>query len=186
MSSAKERTINIVAKLDSKEPNGHAFTINNGKGGAADLVFNKDDDNMTKDGYYLIEFTLDNQDGADLVFAKDRDKVLWACPETDAVNGCPPPDSHMDSIFYVHPTRKIQDKKLYVINTDMEVMKFVFAFNFLNESGVGPKYVKYDPGGDNQNGGQPPFQISSSFGTIAVGFCAGLVAFFGARLFLAG
>lgn len=163
MPTAKDRTINIVAKLDSKEPNGHSFTVGNGKGGPADLVFNKDTDKMKWDGFYLIEFTLDNQDGANLTFAKDRDRVLWACPLADAVNGCPPDDSHMDTVFYVHPTKKIQDKKLYVINTDMEVLDFVFAFNFLNESDVGPKYVTYDPGGSNQNGGTPPFTEADAF-----------------------
>jgi len=168
MPNANERTIQIVATLDSKSPNGHSFAINNGKSGPADLVFNKDTNGMKKNGYYLIDFRLENKDGANLVFAKDRDKVLWACPAKDAVNGCPPPDSHMDTVFYVHPTKKIEDKKLYVINTDPEILDFVFAFNFLNESNVGPKYVKYDPGGSNQNGGAPPFQEASAFGTFVL------------------
>ena len=168
MPSANDRTIQIVATLDSKSPNGHSFAIDNGKGGPADLVFNKNTNGMKWDGYYLIEFQLKNENGANLVFAKDRDKVLWACPAKDAVNGCPPADSHMDTVFYVHPTKKIEDKKLYVINTDPEVVDFAFAFNFLNESNVGPKYVKYDPGGSNQNGGIPPFQNVSSFNAYLV------------------
>lgn len=179
MPSAKDRTINIVATSDSNAKDGFSFSIDDGKGGPADLVFNKNHDSMKWDGYYLIEFTLENRNGADLVFAKDRDKVLWACPAKDAVNGCPPPDSHMDTVFYVHPTKKIQDKKLHVINTDMEVVDFVFAFNFLNQSNVGPKYVKYDPGGSNQNGGTPPFQYASSLGLIVlIGFASAAVAAF--------
>lgn len=164
MPSAKDRIINIIATADSKAPNGHTFGIDNGKGGPADLVFNKYTDNMKRDGFYLIEFQLENRNGANLVFSKDRDKVLWACPKAEAgADGCPPDDSHMDSVFYVHPTKKIQDKKLYVINTDMEKLEFRFAFNFLNESDVGPKYVKYDPGGTNENGGNPPFVNANAF-----------------------
>ena len=179
MPSAYDRTIQIVATLDSKSPNGHSFTINNGKGGPADLVFNKNTNDMKWDGYYLIEFQLENEKGANLVFAKDRDKVLWACPAKDAVNGCPPADSQMDTVFYVHPTKKIHDKKLYVINTDMEVIDFVFAFNFLNESNVGPKYVKYDPGGSNQNGGTPPFTQASAINAyVIIGFVSAAVAAF--------
>lgn len=186
MPSGKDRKITIVATLDSKQPNGHAFMLGNGKGGPADLIFDKNKDDMKWDGYYVIEFTLDNQKGANLAFSKDRDKVLWACPKTQAVNNCPPEDSHMDTVFYVHPTAKIEDKKLYVINTDMEVLDFVFAFNFLNQSEVGPKYVTYDPGGSNKNGGTPPFVKSNSFAAIALGVCAGLVAFFGSKLLLDG
>lgn len=178
MASAKDRIININASIDSKSPNGHAFNLDDGKGGPADLVFNKNTNNMNKDGYYLIEFQLTNKGASNLNFSKDREKVLWACPAKDAVNGCPPDDSHMDSVFYVHPTKKIQDNKLYVINTDTEVLNFNFAFNFLNEGNVGPKYVTYDPGGSNQNGGltKSGFDLSS-FGTFALGVGAGILAF---------
>lgn len=168
MPSATYRIININATIDTKSPNGHAFSLDDGKGGAADLVFNKNTNNMKKDGYYLIEFQLTNKGESNLTFSKDREKVLWACPAKDAVNGCPPDDSHMDSIFYVHPTKKIQDKKLYVINTDAEVLDFNFAFNFLNEGNVGPKYVTYDPGGSNQNGGLGAFNATSAFVGVAV------------------
>lgn len=179
MPSAKDRTINIIADLDSKSPNGHSFKIDNGKGGPADLVFNKDTDDMKWDGYYLIEFTLTNGKDVNLVFAKDRDKVLWACPAKDAVNGCPPEGSQMDTVFYVHPTKKIQDKKLYVINTDMDIVDFVFAFNFLNESNVGPKYVKYDPGGSNKNGGTPPLtKADATVAYVAIALCSAAVAAF--------
>lgn len=184
MAKATDRVIKIIAKLDSTKPNGHSFSLDDGNGGPANLVFNKNDTNgMRKRDYYLIEFRLDNQDGAKLVFLDDRAKVLWACPAIDAVDNCPPDDSHMDTVFYVHPTKNIQDKKLFVINTDMDWLDFVFAFNFLNEGKDGPKYVKYDPGGSNKNGGIDARALSH-FSTIALGVGAGLMAFFGAKLLL--
>lgn len=184
MPSAKDRKITIVATLDSSQPNGHAFKLGDGKGGLADLVFDKNKDKMKWDGYYVIEFTLDNQKGANLAFAKDRDKVLWACPKDQAINNCPPEDSHMDTVFYVHPTAKILDKKLHVINTDMEVLDFVFAFNFLDQNEVGPKYVTYDPGASNKNGGTPPYAKNISVAAIAIGAVVGVLAFFGSKLLL--
>ncbi len=187
MPSSTERKITIVAKLDSTQPNGHSFGLGNGLGGPADLTFNKDVDKMNKDGFYEIEFNLDNQNGANLIFSKDREDVLWACPKTEAKpNGCPPDNTYMDSVFYVNPRKEIQNKKLHVINTDMYPLHFVFAFNFLNRGPDGPRRVTYDPGGENQNGGHQPFEFANHFTAIVVGAIVGLVTFFGARLLLDG
>lgn len=189
MAKATDRVIRIIAKLDSTKPNGHSFSLDDGKGGPANLIFNKNNTNgMRKKDYYQIEFQLTNQDGADLVFSKDREKVLWACAESDAVGPekCPPDDSHLPSIFYVHPTKKIKDNTLYVINTDMDDLEFRFAFNFRNEGTVGPNIVKFDPGGSNKNGGIGTRQPIEYTTAIALGIGAGLLAFFGAKLLLAG
>ena len=65
---------------------------------------------------------------------------------------------------------------------------FWFTLNFVDKSIASPTqadYVPLDPGGGNQNNGAPGSDFQSNYSTtIALGFTAGLVAFFGARLFL--
>lgn len=179
MPKAIDRSIRIIAKPDSTAAEGYSFALDDGKGGAADLVFNKDHVNgMKKNDYFVVRFDLENQDGANLVFAKDREVVLWACPlsQADPVTKCPPNNSYMETTFYVHPSKKIQDTKLYVINTDMECEEFAFAINFLDTDSPGKKYVKLDPVGSNKNGGEQPFTDAHRSNTLLVGVASAVVA----------
>lgn len=181
MTKGIDRSIRIIAKPDTSATEGYSFSLDDGKGGAADLVFNKDDVNgMKKNDYFVVRFDLENQDGANLVFAKDREVVLWACPLSlaDPTTHCPPDNSYMETTFYVHPSKKIQDKRLYVINTDMENEQFAFAFNFLNKDDAGKKYVKFDPVGTNKNGGEPPFADAQRVSALLVGVVSAIGAAF--------
>jgi hypothetical protein len=148
-------TVNIY--VEPKSGGGYSFTMHDGKGSTNELTFNKTRDRMKTWEDYEIWFELNNQNGADLKFSHDMDKVLWAEPTEDPNPPCPT-SQQMDGIFYVASQNDIKDLKLRVTNTDPDHQRFVFGFNFLpaNENdGPGANYVLYDPIGNNQNGGFP-------------------------------
>lgn len=82
----------------------------------------------------------------------------------------------METTFYLHPSKKIDDERLYVINTDMEAEDFAFAFNFLDADSPGKKYVTFDPIGTNKNGGEPPLNESREISALLVGVVSATVA----------
>lgn len=56
-----DRSIRIIAKPDPKANGGYSFSMDNGKGGAADLVFDKNDvKGMKKNDFFVVRFDLEN------------------------------------------------------------------------------------------------------------------------------
>jgi hypothetical protein len=155
-----DRKYRIKATRNKKDD--YSFALENFTGGGPpNLVFNKDDINgMHKRDYFVLEFHLDNNSGCDLEFLQDREKVLSACPEHEAVDGCALEGSNYLPIFFVHPTMKLDKKKIHVINTDPYNEKFFFGFSFVSKDGTEKAY--FDPGGENQNGGIGQFEWSNS------------------------
>lgn len=171
---SKGRFVDIFVEPDSNEPSGYSFSMKENGVGASILVFNKNDDNMKKSENYKIEFKLHNTKGADLVFSKIEDKVLWAMAIPEPSDACPPPGSTFPGL-YVDPTAFIEDRRLTVINEDKSMQHFAFALNFVHRGereGPNTKYICYDPVGSNQNGGRSPimpqFKTSTAIGIAAV------------------
>lgn len=164
-------------------PSNYSFRLKDMNGGPADLVFNKDTDKMRKRDYYELEFHLHNESGCDLKFVDDREKVFSACSEEDSVNNCAPEGSNFFPIVYLHPTKKIQDKLIHVINTDDYKEKFYFGFSFVSRSHGDSAYC--DPVGDNQDRGETRFDWSAVLagmvsGAAAAGATASLITSFDA------
>lgn len=154
-SSNGDRKYKIKATRNG--PDKYSFVLEDNNGGAPNLVFNKDTDNMKKRDYYVLEFHLHNEPGCDLEFVDDP-TVLSACSEQNAVNGCAPQGSTFLPIVFVDPTKKLQKKVVSVINTDLYVEKFCFGLSFVSTTTGKPAY--FDPGGENQDRGEEPFMWS--------------------------
>lgn len=160
-------------------PSNYSFRLTDMNNQQADLVFNKDTNNMRKRDYYELEFHLHNEPGSDLVFVDDRDKVFSACGEAEAVNGCAPEGSTFLPTVYLHPTRKIQDRVITVVNTDSHVEKFFFGFSFVSRSHGDSAY--YDPGGENEDRGIGTFDWNYAI----AGAISGAVAAIGTATLMA-
>lgn len=151
----KPRSVDIYVEPDSNEPSGYCFSMEDGGRAASALVFDKNADKMKKSDDYKISFKLYNRKGADLVFSKLPEKVMWAMATDGPTGACPPEGSTFDG-FYVDPATYIKDDLLTVINTDQTCQFFSFCLNFVprgTKEGKGTKYICYDPIGDNRNGG---------------------------------
>lgn len=173
-----KRNVQITAKPKAGDPGEYEFSMDEGNGKTTILTFDKTKDGMKKTDDYEIKFKLKNEDGADLKFSRDLNKVLWAEPTTVAEPPCPT-SQQMQGIFYVKSQGDIKDDELTVTNTDPKVERFIFAFNFLPSNEVdGPtaNYKLYDPIGDNLDGGftsKPP-SGTSAFLTIGGAVLGGL------------
>lgn len=174
-----DRKYKITAKHDGS--GNYSFDLKNLKPDLPDpnLVFDKTKDNLCKRDYYLLEFHLHNEPGCDLEFVDDRAKVLSACHEKDAVNGCAPQGSSFFPDVYIHPTLPLQKKLVHVVNTDMHKEKFYFGFSFVSPKHGHTPY--YDPPGDNQDGGLGGFNWDLALAGMVSGAVASI-----ATLTLAG
>lgn len=169
---AVPRQYKINAKYNDP---GYSFELTDMSGNPADLVFNKSTTNgMHRRDYYALAFHLHNGPNCDLQFVSDKQQVLSACSEQDAVNNCAPQGSSFFPIFYVDPNMPLTNNLVHVINTDPDVEKFYFGFSFVSRSSGEPVY--YDPGGENQNGGLQKFDWSAAL----AGAVSGSVAAIGA------
>lgn len=178
-----KRNVEITARPKLGNPGEYEFSMDEGNGKTNQLTFDKTKDGMKKTEDYEIKFKLNNEDGADLKFSRDLNKVLWA-EQTTVVDPPCPTSQQMQGIFYVKSQGDIKDDELTVTNTDPKVERFIFAFNFLPSNEVdGPtaNYKLYDPIGDNLDGGlttKPPGSTSAflTVGGAALGALATLVA----------
>jgi hypothetical protein len=154
---SKGRYVDIFVEPDANASCGYAFRMEEGGLSTNRLVFDKHHDDMAKDEQHKIHFKLHNTKGAQLCFAKDKDKVLWATEVFDPTGDeCPCPGDSFDGL-YVDPTVYPQDRVLTVINTNMKKQFFAFALNFVREGedeGRDTQYVCFDPIGENRNGGR--------------------------------
>jgi hypothetical protein len=92
--------------------------------------------------------------------------VAWGTPTT--YPPCPKTKpAQKDTIFYAE---KSNGNSMTAVNTNPAVCLFSFTLNFVDPHSATPtKLIPYDPGGGNQDGGQPPFTSASSLvQTVAV------------------
>jgi hypothetical protein len=122
------------------------------------LVFSKTASNMKKDDVHEVHFVLHNKKGANVRFPTSRLNAMWAHKVADEDDPCPDHDKHLDGEFYAEDVSDDQ-KRLTVINTNMDVGLVAFRLNFVPEGNDGAgwaadDYIAYDPIGSNQNGPQ--------------------------------
>lgn len=149
------------------------------------IIFNKNTDKMKKVDHYRLRFIIKDFSASKLRFVPSRADVMWVHTGTS----CPTSPCEMPNVFWVDDVDK-DGEWIDVINMDLVVEDFWFTLNFVDKSIANPTpadYVPLDPGGGNQNNGSSGSGTRFDyFTTIALGIGAGLVAFFGARLFLTG
>lgn len=167
---SRGRYVDIYVEPDSNQPSGYCFSMEEGGVGTGTLAFDKTKDGMKKSEDYKIEFKLHNRKGADLVFSKLADKVMWAMATDGPTGACPPEGSSFPG-FYVDPASFIQDNLLTVINTDLTPQCFSFCLNFVpsgTKENDQTKYICYDPIGDNMDGGSGYHMFSGTTSTTTV------------------
>lgn len=114
------------------------------------LVFNKTGNNMPKKDFYLIEFDLQDHSGLGLSFEPNPMNAFWvAMGNSNSAPPCPTSPSYCDSVYAV--STDSDGGKLTVRNDDMEVQMFSFSLGFV--SSKDGSHYRYDPGGNNQDGG---------------------------------
>ena len=119
------------------------------------IVFNKYKDNMKKTDYHLIKFEIDEFDDSPLRFVPSEKDVMWVQEGTT----CPEEYCELPGVIWVHKVHP-QGKWIEVINMNMTKLRFQFTLNFVDKTITNPTkddYVALDPGGGNENGGDPPF-----------------------------
>ena len=123
-----------------------------------ELVFDKRNHGMNKQDYHLIEFVLDDQSGDELTFPEAPHDAMWVIAGAERANRqCP--DRHSTSNYEVMEPICICDdrKRLLVRNDNPRVEKWSFTLNFVKRGEDATdldRYVSWDPGGTNMNGGQ--------------------------------
>jgi hypothetical protein len=118
------------------------------------LVFSKTDENMKKEDVHEILFKLHNKHGAEVAFPTNRLNAMWAHKVDDEDDPCPDHYQHLHGEFYAEEVSEDQ-KRLTVINTNMEKCLVAFRFNFVPQGAddvSADEYIVYDPIGSNQNG----------------------------------
>jgi hypothetical protein len=114
------------------------------------LVFNKKNDKMPKQDYYIIDFSLQDHTGLNLSFKPNPMKAfavkIWGANPPPAPPYCPPQGSYADSIYAICCDQNGQS--LSIRNDDMNTEYFSFALFF--DSDAGDQCC--DPGGVNQDG----------------------------------
>ncbi|MFS8085826.1 MAG: hypothetical protein ACMG6H_09365 [Acidobacteriota bacterium] len=135
---------------------------------------------MKKNDNHEVRFKLVQESGMTLEFAQSPSDALWVAWGTETTYPpCPKTKpSQPDTIFYAE---KSIGNKLVAVNTNPAVCLFSFTLNFVDPHSSTPaKLIPYDPGGGNQDGGDPPFidfgniaqVLSISVAIIAIAFIA--------------
>jgi hypothetical protein len=122
-----------------------------------EFVFHKDQHGMRKHDYHLIEFVLDDRTGDGLKFPQVPHDAMWVTVGADrASRKCP--DMHTVSDYSVMEPICVCDGegRLIVRNDNPRKEDWSFTLNFVKrgeDESDAARYVSWDPGGANQNGG---------------------------------
>lgn len=122
-----------------------------------DFSFHKDRHGMSSHDYHLVEFTLDDQTGDELKFPPTPHDAMWVAEGGKrAERVCP--DMHTVSDYEVmEPICVSEDRRRLIVRNDNPRKEdWAFTLNFVKR-GEDPtdraRYVNWDPGGSNHNGG---------------------------------
>jgi len=122
-----------------------------------EFVFSKDRHGMRRHDYHLLEFVLNDRTGDDLRFPESPHDAMWVMAVDDPEHrACP--DMHTVSNYDImEPVCVCDDqKRLIVRNDNPRKENWSFTLNFVRpgEDQSDPsRFVSWDPGGLNQNGG---------------------------------
>lgn len=115
------------------------------------LVFDKSNNSMNKPDYYLVDFELEDKTSLGLRFNPNPMKALWVAMG-DALNAPPCPTSacYCDDV-YATSVDQTNGTKMTIRNNDPKFQNFTFSLGFIGD----PEESEYrfDPGGQNMNGG---------------------------------
>jgi hypothetical protein len=121
------------------------------------FVFHKDRHGMHKHDYHLLEFVLDDRTGDDLRFPKVPHDAMWVAQADDAANRRCPDMNTVSNYDVMEPICVTHDgKRLIVRNDNPRKEDWSFTLNFVKpgeDDSDKSRYVNWDPGGSNQNGG---------------------------------
>ena len=118
------------------------------------LVFSKTNENMKKEDVHEVHFHVRNKNDADVTFPTNRLNAMWVHKVDDEDGPCPDCYTHLHGEFYAEDVSNDQ-KRLTVINENMEPCLVAFRFNFVPKGAddvLADEYIVYDPIGSNQNG----------------------------------
>lgn len=179
MSKRYPKKINVIAKRDPQSDNGYHFHMEDEAGHELEtLVFSKDEEpGMKREDEHEVRFKLEQESGMTLEFAQSPPVALWVAwgDKTDFPE-CPTTQpSQPDTIFYAEDS---SPNSLKAVNKNRDQQFFSFALNFVDPHSSTPtKLITYDPGGENQDGGEGRFAISAAMLTIlGIGVLAAAVA----------
>lgn len=176
------QVVNIIATRDENAlPDKIAWGMEDENGNELEsLIFCKNDKGMKVTDHHLITFKLMQQEGLGLIFAPDCDTAMWVNRGTaNDIPSCPVTQpTRKNAVF--HATASNGDT-LTVLNKNPQKCFYKFSLNFVKPGSTDSSYLhRYDPIGDNRNGGS-----GSGFETWAVLAGLGAVAALGYVAYLA-
>lgn len=123
-----------------------------------EFIFSKTRHDMADHDYHLLEFAIDDQTGEGLKFPAVPHDAMWVAEghEEPGSRNCPDKDTVCNyecmEPMSVSPNRN----RLFVRNDNARKEHWVFTINF-TKTGEDPcdvsRFVSWDPGSNNQNGG---------------------------------
>jgi len=122
-----------------------------------EFAFHKDKHGMRTHDYHLVEFVLDDQTGDGLKFPSVPHDAMWVSEGAErAKRNCPDMDTVSDYSVMEPICVCDEGARLIVRNDNPRKEDWSFTLNFVKR-GESPaersRYVSWDPGGANQNGG---------------------------------
>jgi hypothetical protein len=122
-----------------------------------ELVFSKDRHGMHSHDHHLLEFIVDDRTGDELRFPPVPHDAMWVAAGHEEPGRRQCPDLHTSSDYSVmEPISVSPDRRrLFVRNDNHQKQHWVFTMNFAKPGQENDKsrFVSWDPGGNNQNGG---------------------------------
>jgi hypothetical protein len=119
--------------------------------------FHKDKHGMKTQDYHLIEFVLDDRTGDGLNFPKVPHDAMWVAEGADRANRICPHMNTVSDYSVMEPICVTPDlHRLIVRNDNPRKEDWAFTVNFVKrgeDDSDRSRYVSWDPGGSNQNGG---------------------------------
>lgn len=148
-----------------------------------EFIFNKRKQGMKKEDYHEIRFRLmKDETGMNLILPQDVKNAFWVVDCSNGAKRCP---DHNDKSDYseFNPVERKDDRTLFVENYNELERYWMFSVNFLKQLPDGSydeadraNYVRYDPGGVNQDYSSRSLSSSSTIAASAlVGAAVGAI-----------
>lgn len=119
--------------------------------------FHKDKHGMKSHDYHLVEFVLDDQTGDGLRFPKAPHDAMWVAEGADRANRICPDMNTVCDYSVMEPICVTDDRERLIVRNDNPRREdWAFTLNFVKkgeDESDRSRYVNWDPGGTNHNGG---------------------------------
>lgn len=155
MSNRVAMNVNVIAQRKANTPPDNiSYHLEDDDGCLLEtLVFSKDKLGMKKSDEHEVTFTLVQEEGMNLQFATPPDRAMWVNRGTaQNIPSCPTAQPPKNNTVF-HATSS-QGLTLVATNKNPQKCYYKFSLNFVDPTGQDPDYLyRFDPVGDNQNGG---------------------------------